>query len=87
MLGNTPNAFTEPVADTVMGYMLTFARQGPWMDQAMKAGYGKRYQAGLWGVHLGVIGVGNIGSAVMQRAQPFEMTLLGNDIRGLSRNL
>ena len=31
---NTPNAFTLPVADTVMGYMLAFARRLPWMDRA-----------------------------------------------------
>ena len=34
----TPNAFTLPVADTVMGYLLAFARRQPWMDKAMKAG-------------------------------------------------
>src|SRR5689334_5821618 len=35
-LCRTPNAFTTPVADTVLGYMLAFARRGPWMDAAMK---------------------------------------------------
>ena len=33
---NTPNAFTLPVADSVMGYILAFARRLPWMDQAVK---------------------------------------------------
>ena len=37
-LKNTPNAFTLPVSDSVIGYMLTFARRLPWMDKAMKAG-------------------------------------------------
>ena len=37
-IGNTPNAFTIPVADSVFAYMLSFARQTPWMDQHMKAG-------------------------------------------------
>lgn len=37
-LARTPNAFTLPVADTVMGYMLAFARRQPWMDRAMKSG-------------------------------------------------
>ena len=37
-IGRTPNAFTLPVADTVFGYMLTFARRLPWMDRAMKNG-------------------------------------------------
>ena len=28
-IGRTPNAFTTPVADTVLGYMLAFARRHP----------------------------------------------------------
>src|SRR3972149_4797634 len=36
---NTPNAFTLPVADTVLGYMLAFVRRQPWMDRAMKSGH------------------------------------------------
>jgi D-3-phosphoglycerate dehydrogenase len=39
---NTPNAFTLPVADTVMAYLLAFARRQPWMDRAMKAGDWKK---------------------------------------------
>ena len=35
---NTPGAFTDPVADTVMGYVLAFARQFPWLDRDMRAG-------------------------------------------------
>ena len=30
---NTPNAFSQPVADTVLGYVLSFARKLPWMDR------------------------------------------------------
>src|SRR5574339_950165 len=37
-LCRTPNAFTLPVADTVLGYILAFARRQPWMDKEMKAG-------------------------------------------------
>ena len=33
---NTLNAFTLPVADSVMAYILSFSRQTPWMDRAMK---------------------------------------------------
>ncbi len=46
-LGRTPNAFTTPVADTVLGYMLAFARSGPWMDAAMKRGEWKKFQVKL----------------------------------------
>jgi len=78
---NTPNAFTLPVSDTVMGYMLAFARQLPWMDSAMKSGvWAKLPGRSLSECSLGVIGVGNVGKAVLRRARAFGMTLLGNDI-------
>jgi D-3-phosphoglycerate dehydrogenase / 2-oxoglutarate reductase len=78
---NTPNAFTLPVADTVMGYMLAFARRLHWMDAAMKSGVWKKLPGrSLSECNLGVIGVGNIGKAVFRRARAFGMKLLGNDI-------
>ncbi len=81
-IGNTPNAFTLPVADTVLGYMLAFARRQPWMDRAMKAGQWEKIPGrSLSESTLGVIGVGNIGKAVIRRAAAFGMELLGSDIR------
>jgi D-3-phosphoglycerate dehydrogenase / 2-oxoglutarate reductase len=78
---NTPNAFTLPVADTVMGYMLAFARRQPWMDRQMKSGiWDKIPGRSLSECTLGVIGVGNIGKAVLRRARVFGMKLLGTDI-------
>lgn len=78
---NTPNAFTLPVSDSVMGYILAFARQQPWMDRAMrKAVWEKIPGKSLSECCLGVIGVGNIGKAVLRRARAFGMKLLGNDI-------
>ena len=38
MVGNTPGAFTRPVSDSVLSYMLQFCRQQVWMDQHMKVG-------------------------------------------------
>lgn len=77
----TPGAFTLPVADTVLGYMLSFARRLPWMDQFMKAGsWNKIPGVSLSERTLGVVGLGNIGKAVIQRAAAFGMKLLGNDI-------
>lgn len=78
---NTPNAFSEPVADTVLGYILCFARQLPWMDRDMRAGiWRKRPGVSLRECTLGVIGVGNVGKAVIRRAIAFGMRTLGNDI-------
>jgi D-3-phosphoglycerate dehydrogenase len=77
----TPNAFSSPVADTVMGYILAFARRQPWMDQDMKTGLWEKLPGrSLSECTLGVIGVGNIGKAVLKRAHAFQMELLGNDI-------
>ncbi len=81
MLYRTPNAFTTPVADTVMGYILAFARRQPWMDNEMKAGAWKKLPSrALSECRLGIVGVGNIGKAVTRRARSFGMTVLGNDI-------
>jgi D-3-phosphoglycerate dehydrogenase / 2-oxoglutarate reductase len=78
---NTPNAFTLPVADSVLGYMLAFARRQPWMDKTMKKlEWEKIPGRSLSECVLGVIGVGNIGKAVIRRARGFGMQLLGNDI-------
>jgi D-3-phosphoglycerate dehydrogenase len=80
-IGNTLNAFTNPVADTVLGYMLAFVRQHPWMDSQMKAGIWDKIPGKTLGeCTLGVVGVGKIGTAVLRRASAFGTTLLGNDI-------
>ena len=78
---NTPSAFTDPVADSVMGYILAFTRSVPWMDRAMKVGRWEKIPGrALRECTLGVVGVGNIGKAVLRRARSFGTRLLGNDI-------
>jgi len=80
-LCRTLNAFTLPVADSVIGYMLNFARRLSWMDKAMKAGIWEKIPGrALHECTLGVVGVGTIGRTVIRRAQTFGMKLLGNDI-------
>lgn len=81
MVGNTPNAFTMPVADSVLGYMLAFVRRLPWMDAAMKGGIWQKIPGKtLSECTLGVVGIGNIGMAVIRRARAFGMKILGTDI-------
>lgn len=78
---NTPGAFTEAVADSVMAYVLAFARRVPWTDRAMKACRWEKIPArALHECTLGVVGVGTIGKQVLRRAKAFGMRLLGNDI-------
>ena len=80
-IGRTLNAFTTPVADTVLGYMLAFARCQPWMDQEMKSGKWEKIPGrALSECTLGVIGVGNIGKAITRRARAFGMQVYGTDI-------
>lgn len=77
----TLNAFTLPVADTVLGYILAFARCQPWMDREMKSGRWEKIPGkALSECTLGVIGVGNIGKAVTRRARAFGMKVFGTDI-------
>jgi D-3-phosphoglycerate dehydrogenase / 2-oxoglutarate reductase len=80
-LCRTLNAFTLPVADSVLGYILAFARHQPWMDKEMKQGKWEKIPGkALSECTLGVIGVGNIGKAVTRRACAFGMKVYGTDI-------
>jgi len=81
----TTNAFTDPVSDSVMAYILEFARKQPWMDRNIKSGGWEKIPGrSLQECTLGVIGVGFIGKAVLRKAHAFDMTLLGNDIVPIS---
>jgi len=80
-IGRTPNAFTLPVADTVMGYILAFARRQPWMNKAMKTGEWEKISGkALHEQTLGIIGLGAIGKALTRRARAFGMQVIGTDI-------
>ena len=84
---NTPNAFTEPVADTTLGMILNFARNISFIDDEMKKGkWGKMPCKSLSELTLGIIGLGNIGKAVAKRACAFGMKVLGNDIKQIDNN-
>ncbi|MEP6895796.1 MAG: phosphoglycerate dehydrogenase [Chloroflexota bacterium] len=80
-IGRTPNAFTTPVADSVLGYMLAFARRQPWMDKEMKSGKWEKIPGkALSEFMLGVVGLGNVGKAITRRARAFGMKVYGTDI-------
>jgi len=68
------------VADSVLGYMLAFARRQPWMTEAVRRGVWDKLPGRTLGeCTLGIVGVGNIGKAVAKRARSFNMSLLGTD--------
>jgi len=80
-IGRTLNAFTTPVADSILGYMLAFIRRQPWLDREMKSGKWEKIPGkALSECTLGVIGIGNIGKAVTRRARAFGMKVYGIDI-------
>lgn len=84
----TINAFTTPVSDSVMGYILAFARRQPWMDRQMKTGDWEKIPGrALNECVLGVIGVGYIGKEVLRKAHTFGMKLLANDIIPIPREI
>jgi len=83
---NTPGAFTQPVTDSVMGYLLAFARKLPWMDAELKGGSWRKIPGrALAECVLGIVGVGNIGKEVARRARAFGMQVLGVDIVDMPR--
>jgi len=85
---NTPNAFSEPVADSTIGYMLLFARRLDRLTEDMHAGTWNKPQLTSLGERtVGVIGVGNCGRAVVRRAAAFGMRILGNDTRQIPEDV
>jgi D-3-phosphoglycerate dehydrogenase / 2-oxoglutarate reductase len=81
---NTRDAFSDPVGDQVLGYMLALARRIPWINDHMHAGRWEKLQCfSLTNKTLGVIGVGDTGKAVVRRALGFKMRILGSDIKDI----
>ena len=82
---NTPDAFTEPVADTVLGYMLMFARGLDTMARDMRAGLWRYLPLrSLRESTVGIVGFGHIGRAVARRCQTFGMRVLVHEVRATS---
>jgi D-3-phosphoglycerate dehydrogenase len=77
---NTPNAFSEAVADSTMGYILFFVRQLHNLSHDMGSGrWVKRGAPSLGECSVGLIGLGNVGQAVGKRLAPFGARILGTD--------
>ncbi len=79
---NTPGANSNSVAELVFAMMLAGSRRLLYADGSVKQGRWEK--SGLMGreLHgkvLGIVGVGNIGSLVAQKARGFEMEVIGFD--------
>ena len=81
VVGNTLNAFTIPVSETAIGYMLSYVRGLQFMNTTMHQGvWNKPPITTLSECTIGIVGVGNIGQAIVRRLRPFGCRLLVNDI-------
>ena len=79
---NVPGANAVAVAELVFGLLLGLFRQIPAADASMKRGeWGKGRFKGreLRGKTLGIVGLGQIGRHVAQRALAFQMKCVGHD--------
>lgn len=82
---NTPGAFSEPVADTVLGYILLFARNLDRMTVDMRAGRWQRLPArALSDCTLGIVGLGDSGQAVARRAKACGMRIFACTVNRVS---
>ena len=78
---NTPGAFTNPVADTTLGMILYFARGLRQNDEIMEiGGWDKPQGYALSEKKIGIIGLGNTGTAVAKRLCAFDAMIFANDI-------
>lgn len=79
---NTPKASSASVAELTIGFMFALARSTYQATSSMKAErWEKKSFEGdeLGGKTLGLIGIGNIGAAVAQRAKALGMTVIAYD--------
>lgn len=79
---NSPQATTQAVAEHVIALLFSLARSIPAADGSMKSGLWQKKQ--LIGVEvrdkvLGIIGMGNIGSAVARLAKALGLQVIGFD--------
>lgn len=82
MVANAPTSNAVSAAEHTMAMLLATARNVPQAHSALIAGRWERSQWGgveLLDKTLGVIGLGNIGGLVAQRAKAFGMRLIGHD--------
>ena len=72
-LTHTPHVLTETTADLAFGLIMSAARRIPELDQWTKTGQWKKaveldhFGQDIFGKTLGIIGLGNIGSAIARR--------------------
>lgn len=85
-VGHTPGVLVDAVADLAYGLIIDSARRIAWADRHVRAGlWGQRKPIGLGsdlaGKTLGIVGMGDIGSAIVPRAQASKMKIIYHNRR------
>lgn len=84
----TPGAFSDEVADVVIGYAIMLTRELHHVDRAVRDGeWACPTGVSLRGKTCGIVGVGDIGSAVAERAAALGMDVLGTDVEPIPAEL
>ena len=82
LVSYTPEAPAPAVAELTIGLMLSALRSIPHADRGVRNGVWHRYLGSrLAGKTVGVIGVGRVGSRVIQHLAGFEARILANDLK------
>ncbi len=85
---NTPNVFSNEVADVALGYTLLLSRKLHKIDAAVRQGNWLKIQGtSLQNKIGGIIGVGSIGSAIAHRYAMLGMKVIGYDLYPIDSQL
>jgi phosphoglycerate dehydrogenase-like enzyme len=80
IVGTTPGANHEAVADLAFGLILGLARLIPLHDRLVRAGTWERHTGvDVNGKTLGILGLGKIGKGMARRARGFAMRVVAHD--------
>lgn len=80
-VGYTPEVLVEAVADFTIGLLIALSRRIVEGDRLVRSGeayrvWGEFLGTEVWGKTLGILGLGNIGTAVARRAKAFNMNII-----------
>ncbi len=84
-VGNTPGVLTDATADLAMALLLSSARMLPKAAMDARDGFWRTWSPTGWlgadlrGATLGIVGMGKIGRAVVERAKGFGVKLIYSD--------
>lgn len=79
-IANTPRMFGGEVADLAIGYLVGLARDSYRInDQVKRGNWIKPAGMSITGSTVGVVGLGDIGQAVIKRLKGFEVRIFGYD--------